>query len=309
MNDAKIDIYNHPCWIVSGNQDNFELSVQYKQIWGVMNKWYPQWKALEKGDNLFFYISGVKKIVGIGQSGNKFIQREPFWPDEIEEGKVKYPLKFEFSFHHLLPKKEWKDKGISVTGYIQKNLGTGAFADLLRGGVNFIRNENLVVFLYKNFKEKFDYEIKSSEDIIASKTKIESLPKIEGLHNHLIELIVEIGRMNGLLSEKEYSYSNMRFDAVWRRVDRGSPTYVFEVQVEGDVYHALAKLKHAFDLWNSNIFLIISNNKDFYSAQELLNGTFHEIKEKIKIVATKEMQELHRRKFSWIELEQKLGIL
>jgi len=308
MNNTQIDIYNHPNWILSGNPENFELSVKYKQVWGVMNKWYPQWKALEKNDILFFYISGTKRIIGIGRAGNKFIQREPLWPDEVEEGKVKYPLRFEFSFDYLLPVKEWKEKGINITDFIKIRLGTGAFADLLRGGVNFIRDENLIAFLYEEFKERLNFEVKSSEDIMPART-IESFPEIEGLHSHLIGLIVEIGRMNGYISEKEYSRENMRFDAIWRRIDKGSPTYVFEVQVGGDVYHALAKLKHAFDLWNSNIFLIISNEKDFYSAQELLNGTFHEINGKIKIVPAEEMRELHKRKLSWIELEQKLGIL
>ena len=308
MNDTRIDIYSHPHWIVSGNRENFELSVKFKQIWGITSKWYPQWKALERGDTLFFYISGIKKVVGVGKAGNKFIQREPLWPDEIEKGKVKYPLRFEFSFDYLLPAEEWKSKGIDITNFINKNLGKGAFADFLRGGVNFIRSEELIIFLYEEFKRRFNYEIKSSEEIISLR-RIKPLPEIENLHSHLIGLIVEIGRMNGFLSEKEYSFEKMRFDAIWRRIDKGSPTYVFEVQVGGDIYHALAKLKHAFDLWNSNIFLIISNEKDFCSAQELLNGTFHEIKEKIRIIPAEDVRELHERKLSWIELEKKIGIL
>ncbi|MFN3967148.1 MAG: EVE domain-containing protein, partial [Endomicrobiia bacterium] len=71
-----IDIYNNPHWILSAKTKNFELSISFKQIWGVQDKWYPQWKALEKGDIIFFYISGIKKIVGVGKVGNKFIQRE-----------------------------------------------------------------------------------------------------------------------------------------------------------------------------------------------------------------------------------------
>jgi len=308
MNSTKIDIYNHPNWIVSGNQENFELSIQYKQIWGVMNKWYPYWKALEQEDILFFYISGIKKVIGIGRTGNKFIQREPLWPDEVEEGIVKYPLRFEFSLDYLLPLEEWKEKGINITDFIQRNIGKGAFADLLRGGVNFIRDENLIAFLYAEFKEKLNFEIKPSKNIVPIET-VELLLEETGLHSHLIYLIVEIGRMNKFLSEKEYTSGNMRFDAIWRRIDKGSPTYVFEVQVGGDVYRAMAKLKHAFDLWNSNIFLVFSNERDLYSAKELLNGTFHEIKGKIRTVHADEIRELHKRKLSWIELEQKIGIL
>ncbi|MCM8785313.1 MAG: hypothetical protein NC827_04935 [Candidatus Omnitrophica bacterium] len=58
----------------------------------------------------FFYVSGIKKIVGVGKAGNKFIQREPLWPDEIKENLVKYPLRFEFSLEYLLPKEEWEEK-------------------------------------------------------------------------------------------------------------------------------------------------------------------------------------------------------
>lgn len=308
MNNAKIDIYRHPRWIVSGNQKNFELSLTFKQIWGITSKWYPQWKALERGDILFFYVSGLKRVIGVGKAGNKFIQREPLWPDEIEEGKVKYPLRFEFSFDYLLPAKEWESKGININDFISRNLGKGAFAEFLRGGVNFIRNKELIIFLYNEFKEKFNYDIKTPEEITTLRT-IEPLPEKADLHNYLIGLIVEIGHMNGFLSEKEYSFEKMRFDTVWRRIDKGSPTYVFEVQVGGDVYHALAKLKHAFDLWNSNIFLIISNEKDFSSTQELLNGTFHEIKEKIKIILPDDIQQLYKHKLSWIQLERKIGIL
>lgn len=100
----------------------------------------------------------------------------------------------------------------------------------------------------------------------------------------------------------------MRY-AVWRRIDRGSPTYVFEVQVGGDIYRALAKLKHVFDLWNSNIFLIIVSDKELSSVQVLLNGTFHEIKNKIKIILADDIKELFNRKKSWIDYEKKLGIL
>jgi hypothetical protein len=51
---------------------------------------------------------------------------------------------------------------------------------------------------------------------------------------------------------------------------------VFEVQIGGDIYHAMSKLKHAFDLWNSHVFLVATmGDKSKY--QELLSGTFHEV--------------------------------
>jgi len=73
-------------------------------------------------------------------------------------------------------------------------------------------------------------------------------------HDDVMNDIAEIGQIQGFISDKEYLLESTRLDVVWRRVERSVPTYVFEVQVEGDIYHAMSKLKHAFDLWNSHIF-------------------------------------------------------
>lgn len=54
------------------------------------------------------------------------------------------------------------------------------------------------------------------------------------------DLVVKIGDMNKLLSQKDYRVKNTVIDVVWRRVEKGSPTYVFEIQVGGDIYHALS---------------------------------------------------------------------
>lgn len=209
-----IDIYNNPHWILSANQENFELSFKYKQIWGVQDKWYPQWKSLEKGNIIFFYISGIKKIVGVGKVDNKFIQREPLWPDEINEGIVKYPLRFEFSIEYLLPKEKWTNIGIDISHFVINTLGRGAFADLLRGGINFIRNIEIIKFLYKEFREKLNYEIIIPQKTIPVAEEQEIILSEKNLHNTLIDLIVQIGYMNNFLSEKEYTIDNIRYDAV-----------------------------------------------------------------------------------------------
>ncbi len=86
------------------------------------------------------------------------------------------------------------------------------------------------------------------------------------------------------------------------------PTYVFEVQIGGDIYHALAKLKHAFDLWNSHIFLI-SSKADIDKAENLLSGTFHEIKNRIKLIDLNKVEELYKRKKSYFDFENDLGIV
>jgi len=83
---------------------------------------------------------------------------------------------------------------------------------------------------------------------------------------------------------------------------------VFEVQVGGDVYHALGKLKHAFDLWNSNIFLVCTD-EDLEKAETLLTGTFHEIGDKIKKLSITKTNELYEKKRSWTNIEKEVGLL
>jgi predicted RNA-binding protein len=290
-----------PHWIILGPEQNWKISFQQGGIWGAKEMLYPEWKALEKGDVLFFYITKtVKGIVGIGRMENKFIQDKPFWPEEIEAGKVVYPFRFEFHIDYLLEEKDWKSKKIPIGLSIQE----------MRRGINILQKKT-VDKLYRDFQEKFNFTIPifQKEELKMDMDKIDKKEIIEpSNHNELQELIFQIGQLNRLISEKEYLMENERLDVVWRRVERSVPTYVFEVQIGGDIYHALGKLKHAFDLWNSNTFLII-HEKDIEKADALLNGTFHEMKERIKIITPQKVSELYQQKKRWVDLEKEIGLL
>ena len=112
-----------------------------------------------------------------------------------------------------------------------------------------------------------------------------SAKKTLSIHDEIKDKLVHLGKLQGFIAESEYDMDGGKLDVVWRRVERGSPTYVFEVQIGGDLYHAIGKLKHAHDLWNSNIFLITTKN-DVAKAQGLLSGTFHEIEKKVRVIET-----------------------
>jgi hypothetical protein len=83
-------------------------------------------------------------------------------------------------------------------------------------------------------------------------------------HGHTQQLLVEIGRLQRFIAESEFPLETRRLDVVWRRVQRSVPSYVFEVQVAGNLTEAMAKLKQAFETWNSNIFLV--GNEDHRGA-------------------------------------------
>ena len=118
---------------------------------------------------------------------------------------------------------------------------------------------------------------------------------------------MEIGKLQGYLADEEYVFDIGKLDVVWRKVERAVPTYAFEIQVGGDIYHALAKLKHASDIWNSKIFLV-APQEDHAKAEGLLSGTFHEISSQIKFIELKKVEELHKRKKAYLDLEKELGI-
>ena len=126
-------------------------------------------------------------------------------------------------------------------------------------------------------------------------------------HDELKHRLVEIGQLQGYLADEEYVFDTGRLDVVWRRVERSVPTYVFEVQVGGDVYHALGKLKHAYDLWNSHIF-IVAPQTDRNRVKNLLSGTFHEISSRIKFIELRKVEELYKRKKAYLDFEKELGI-
>jgi hypothetical protein len=126
-------------------------------------------------------------------------------------------------------------------------------------------------------------------------------------HDEIIAKMLEIGRLQKFLTEREYPMEGYRLDAVWRRVEKAVPTYVFEVHIGGDLHRSLAKLKHAFDIWNSNIFLV-ANKQHRKDADRLLSGLFHEIRDRLKFIETEKVDELLRQKRGVHDLEAELGI-
>ena len=86
------------------------------------------------------------------------------------------------------------------------------------------------------------------------------------------------------------------------------PTYAFEVQVGGDVYHALGKLKHARDIWNSRVFFVASAD-DQARARQLLLGTFHELQSELHQIETERVLHLHKSKVDIFQIERELGII
>lgn len=283
-------------WLMVGTEKNWKVAFESNNIWGLKDfrELRSLWNMLREGDGLLFYVSKpVHGIVGFGHVVTKFKQTNPLWPDEIKKDEVIWPLRFEFDIEYCLPPSLWKSH--KYTSHDLQMISRMVFQCYPVEEVNTAR----IAFGLKPLIET----VRS----VPTEFKVTTEPTTIN-HDDLKAYLAEIGRIQGYIADEEYPLDSTRLDVVWRRVERSVPTFVFEVQIGGDIYHAMAKLKHASDLWNSHIFLVATvREKSKY--QELISGTFHEVADKMRFIDVTLVKELLEKKRDYKEMERALGIL
>ncbi|NIO37644.1 hypothetical protein GTO27_08065 [Candidatus Bathyarchaeota archaeon] len=121
-------------------------------------------------------------------------------------------------------------------------------------------------------------------------------------------MINDIGKFEGKTSEIEYPIDSLRLDVVWKRIPTGIPSYAFEVQVGGNFFEALTKLKHSWDKWNS-IPVLVTTKKYESAAKSLLEGSFHEIKHVTRIVNWLKIVELHETEKRAAHIKKEINLM
>lgn len=267
-----------------GTVENWKEAFRNGNIWGLRERQKQRWEAMQGGDIVLFYVMRpVAGTIGYGIIKTKFRQTQPLWSEEIEKNAVIWPLRFEFNIEHCLPPDKWQTDKLT--------------SELLRfkAGVSFGQIEaSFAQEIISKFKDR-------------QKVEVELELEEPATHKEIKQKLIELGRLQNFIAEDEYPFDLGRLDVVWRRVERSVPTYVFEICVKGDLYRDLSKLKHAFDLWNSRIF-IVASEADETKVRHLLSGSFHEIANDLKFINLESVKELHMRKINLIELEKKFGI-
>jgi hypothetical protein len=290
------------CWLVVGSPDNWRTAFEHKNIWGLKQTQRHLWEALSQEDVLLFYAtSPVRGIIGYGAVRTKFRQDKPLWPQEIKERKVIWPLRFEFNIERCLPFDKWQTSKVTSRELFP------------RGGFQTLSHAIAEELVSKLKSLPRTYYVPTPTVTGATETPspylhgAQEAERVLPPHKELKQKLVEIGKLQGYLADEEYVFDIGKLDVVWRRVALSVPTYAFEIQVGGDIYHALAKLKHASDLWNSNIF-IVAPQTDYDKFENLLCGTFHEISNRVKFIELNKVDELYRRKKAYLDFEKELGI-
>lgn len=287
-------------WLLVGTERNWKFSFENGNLWGVKDfrESLALWNLLREGDKLLLYVSKpVSGIVGIATVTTKFRQTNPLWPEEIRRRSVLWPLRFEFELEYCMSPSLWETRSYRETNLQQ--ITRMVFQCVPAPVVETVRAH----FGLQSEERTIE---KPDTNNIGLPSSTASLQGSD--HEVTKQRLCEVGRIQGFLAEAEYPIESNRLDVVWRRVERSVPTYAFEVQVGGDIYHALAKLKHAFDLWNSHIFLAASLDAK-PKFDELVSGTFHEIEGRVRYIQLGHIEELHKRKTSYREFERALGII
>lgn len=284
-------------WTLSGNPENWETAFE-GNIWGVREgRLKSLWENISNGDILFFYcLRPIGGVIGFGKCQAKFKQDKPLWPDEIRANRVIYPYRWQFQPIYVLPKSEWKIRRIPLGGEIK----IGYMA-----GLNSVKNKAAITLLNTKIKEQWKIEV--IEEPISEFLNEVIKKKAPNQHEKAKELLISLGKISGFLVEDEYHMDGRRLDVIWKRVERGSPAFVFEVQVGGNITEALGKLKHAFDLWNSNLYIVIED-EDRLEVNNLLSGTFHEIRDKLTVILYSEIEEFYRIKVNEAKLKERLKL-
>lgn len=290
-------------WLAVGTRQNWHTAFDYGGIWGLKATQRHYWERISENQDIVFFYSNrpVSGVVGYGLIRTKLQQRSPLWHDELIRNEIIWPLRFEFDVLSCLAPNEWEDSrvampelGARVRGGFQ-GVEQALAEELMRALPNVVPR-NLVL---------------STPTGLRAPAPVLQLPPA-GLpsdpHDRAQALLLEIGHLQRYLADAEYPLENRRVDVVWRRMQRSVPSYVFEVQVAGNITEALGKLKRAFNLWNSNIFLV---GKQEHRApfNELVQGTFHEVQHRLRFVELDQVEELYQRKRAYREFEGQLGIL
>lgn len=282
-------------WLVIGRPGNWQTSFESGNLWGLKEVQRGLWQHMQKGDHLLLYASSpVRGIIGLGTLQNKFIQDRPLWKEEIERGQVLWPLIIEIDVRYCFPQDSWKERAFTTEVLKRRVKG--------RQTIQMIEEE-----LAAQLVQAFPLELRPA--LVAAPQAPSPVEEVTSdTHADTINRLLEIGRLQKFIVEKEYDMEGNRLDVVWRRVARSVPTYVFEVHVGGNIHSALAKLKHAYDIWNSNIFLVSPSDQKAL-ADRLLSGMFHEIQGRVKFIDIKQVGQLLDSKKKFFDLEAELGIL
>jgi predicted RNA-binding protein len=286
-------------WIFGVSLENWKITLE-RNLWGVGQRYESITKKVKQGDIILIFISKVHPFGFHGAFeviSDWTISKEKTWADELAQERVLYPYRVQLrpiqlgfaEYERIVPNLKFverKEKG-RYSVYLRGNPG------------NFGRSlaEADFQIILDELRKKQPITVLSS-DHARIRQPLAGIPApgktIEKPdHDTIRGMIQQIGLMEKMVSEIEYRMDGRRLDVVWKKVNEGVPSHAFEVQIGGNFFEALSKLKHAYDIWNSKPILVTTEKYEG-EARSLFKGSFHEIGAVAMVVSWKKISRLHR---------------
>lgn len=302
-------------WLVIGILKNWETALsQPIPIWGLKTRYQAEFNAMNVGDFLWFYVTHlVKGVIGVGIVKDKYIdENNLIWEEEITKKEVIWPLRFRIQVLKLIPKELWKDECIKVDDF---NLIWQVGFQLLHNKHSVSLHKRMRKSLgMESIKDMFGGATISQPSIVREKTPM-YITKAEiserYSHQELKEIVAQIGKLQFYHTQLEYPINlpdeEKSLDIVWKREIEGVPTYAFEVELSGMLEKALARLRFAFQKWNSRPRIIIPN-KDFKKLNNIVYSERKSFSKEVKAYRPGQVVEVLQKKKELRLLEENLNI-
>lgn len=271
----------------------FYASLGKVTLWGFKEALKGLWKEAKPGDYVLFYHAGEFPYVGkisflypFKDVTEQFEEAteiaEKVWGKDPRDGKTWSYLIFLNDIREVNLSLE---KLNELTGY--------KFKAVIRSlKVRADRVEKLLILL---------------NNIYQAPIKPLTLPD---LHEQIVQRIYELGEIIGYTPEKKWRKEGYEYDVVWHKPPREGPKYAFEVHIKGNLGETLLRLKHAYDRWESQLFLISTEEQLNEAKTKYLTGALHELAETgaLTLLEINEVEEFHNFKSRYEWLEKRLGL-
>lgn len=119
-------------------------------------------------------------------------------------------------------------------------------------------------------------------------------------HATTVRMLSEIGKLLGfhVTVEEPTADKLYKYDCIWRDAPDHGPLKVFEVEFRSDVDKALSRLKHAYDLWHPELYLVVADERNQERAEKLVKplvrGAFAQLRDKLTILSVEDVVSLHQ---------------
>ena len=83
-------------YLLVGDRKTWNVSLE-KRLWGFSEKTKGFWNTTNSGDYIAFYVTTpMRRVIGFGKLGEKFVDKSIIWPDEkLNEGVIwKYRIRY-----------------------------------------------------------------------------------------------------------------------------------------------------------------------------------------------------------------------